>query len=371
MLGNGDYGIASKQFDATIDLIEHFDKLDLRKYPSKWRSLPTTMMSLADKLRDLHFGPDLEEMRSRARVKKKLAQRYAETRGNADALFLAAERLRFRLLLGRGDTLIDASNEIPKVLEPFRVLGSEDWTTLDHILDLLDPPRLERLRIQVNELLFLWITIIDESLSLSSDGAATDEARTSREKTIEGYVEICDRALNFAEPKEPWRVLRARLERFLPDPCGPKPSRRRSQAGGESYSSRESPGTIREERSALAAFQWALLWLRNDQTSRAIQWMRHAVRIEQDNYWYQYFLAYIEDQDELKDEALEHYSVAVALKPKSPWVRFSRARLYRSKGLWSSAIEDMNTALDELKDRPEARQVRLLELGGPCLPRTG
>ena len=91
--------------------------------------------------------------------------------------------------------------------------------------------------------------------------------------------------------------------------------------------------------------------------------MKQAVRLEQDNYWYHYFLAYHEDQAGSMDDALNHYSTAVALKPiGSPWIRFSRARLYRSKGLWASAIEDMHTALGELKDRSEARKVHL-ELG--------
>ena len=354
---SGDYGIATKQFDATIDLIEHFDKLDPRKYPSKWRSLPATMRSVADKLRELHFGPNLDEMQIQARNKRKLAQRYARTRDDADALFLAAERLRFRLLLGRGATLTDASREIPKVLEPFYVLDSPDWTKLEHILKLLDPPRLKRLRIQVNELLFLWIETIDESLS--SVGKATDEARRSREeKAVAQWVAICDKALNFAEPKEPWRAIRDCLEQSRRGRGG-LPAQPSGRDG--SYFEGE-PHDIGDERSALASFQWALLCSRADRLGRAIEWMRHAVRLEQGNYWYYYFLAFLEDQSEQMEDALKNYSIAVALEPKSPWVRFSRARLYRSKGLWSQAINDMKTALRELDDQPEARQVHL-ELG--------
>jgi len=43
-------------------------------------------------------------------------------------------------------------------------------------------------------------------------------------------------------------------------------------------------------------------------------------------------------------------------------VRFSRARLNRSKGRWDWAIDDLSVALDAFKARPEASQVRL-ELG--------
>ncbi len=57
-----------------------------------------------------------------------------------------------------------------------------------------------------------------------------------------------------------------------------------------------------------------------------------------------------------------HYNVAVALKPSSPWVRFSRARLNRSKGRWEWATDDLKLALEAFRERPEAAQVHL-ELG--------
>jgi tetratricopeptide (TPR) repeat protein len=355
---SGDFGIATKQFDATIDLIEHFDKLDPRKYPSKWRSLPTTMSSLTDRLRALHFGPNLDEMQIQARNKRKLAERFARTRNDADRLFQTAERLRFHLLLNGNRDLTKVWQEIRNAFAPFFVLASPDWTQLDYVLEPLDARCLDRLRIEVNELLFFWIDTVDQFRSSSDPGAGNAAWLKQERQRIANLIEICDRALTFAEPKEPWRALRACLEQSRHDRVS-LPAKM-SSLGGPFFEGE--PHQIRDERSALASFQWALLSLRADRRPRAIQWMRHAVRIEQDNYWYQYFLAYIEDQSGLMDEALNHYSIAVALKPKSPWVRFSRARLYRSKGLWSSAIEDMNTALDELQDRPEARQVRL-ELG--------
>ncbi|MGP0066504.1 MAG: protein kinase domain-containing protein [Isosphaeraceae bacterium] len=355
--GNGNYESATRQFDATIDLIEHFDKTDPRKYPSKWRSLPTTMKSLGDKLREFHVGPNLDEMLVQARYKQYLAGRFAQTQNNADRLFETAERLRFRLLLSGNRDLQEIRQEIFASFEPFLVLTSPDWTKNQSILEPLDTRCLDRLRTEVNELLFFWIARVDQSISLHQ-GLGPKPLSAKEKEGIETLIKICDRALGFAEPKEPWRALRNCL---APDPADERRlSSRSSIRGGPLFDGE--PEHMREERSALASFQWALLCLRADRKTRAIQWMRHAVRIEQDNYWYQYFLAYIEDQADLIDDALNHYSVAVALKPKSPWVRFSRARLYRSKGLWSQAIEDMNTAVDELRDRPEGRQVHL-ELG--------
>ena len=50
------------------------------------------LLTLAAKLREFHFGPNLDEMKDLARDKGHLAGRYDETRGDADALFRAAGR---------------------------------------------------------------------------------------------------------------------------------------------------------------------------------------------------------------------------------------------------------------------------------------
>jgi serine/threonine protein kinase/predicted Zn-dependent protease len=353
---SGEFDTARKQLDATIELINHFDNLDLRKYPSRWRGLLTTIKSVGDKLRNLNVGPNLDEMQSRAIQKRKLAERFAKTRGDADALFQTAERLRFRLLLNRRQ-LTEAGVELQDALAPFFVLTSADWTQLDHIIELLDPPRLKRLRIEVNELLFFWIVTLDEFLS-SEQGPGNEARRLQTGHAIAKLVAICDTALAFAEPKEPWRALRAWLKRSRKGRNGLAAQ----PLGWDGPYFEGEPHDISVEGSALASFQWALLCLRDDQKSRAMQWMGHAVHIEQDNYWYQFYLAYVEDQGGLMDEALNHYTIAMALKPKSPWVRFSLAKIFRSKGAWTDAIDDMNAALNELRGQPEARHVHL-ELG--------
>ncbi len=119
---------------------------------------------------------------------------------------------------------------------------------------------------------------------------------------------------------------------------------------------------VAKETSALACFQWGLLCYRDRRPGRAIAWLERAVWLKWENYWHQYFLAFLEDGAHLTDDALVHYNVAVALKPSSPWVRFSRARLNRSKGRWEWATDDLKLALEAFRDRPEAAQVHL-ELG--------
>ena len=93
-----------------------------------------------------------------------------------------------------------------------------------------------------------------------------------------------------------------------------------------------------------------------------MEWLRRAAQLQSSNHWYQYFLAYLEDKAGSVDEALRDYSIAIAHRPDSPWVRFSRARLYRSKGRWDIALEDMQSALEMLSGRPEAAKIKL-ELG--------
>ncbi len=124
------------------------------------------------------------------------------------------------------------------------------------------------------------------------------------------------------------------------------------------------PRDIESEHSALASFQWALLGSAAGRPAgyipaRSIEWMRHAVRLRGDDYWYQFFLANVLDGAGIYDEALVHYSIAAALRPDSPWVRYSRARLCRSKGKWRDALDDFDVALRELSDRPEARMIDL------------
>jgi tetratricopeptide (TPR) repeat protein len=351
-----DFASAKKQFEATVDLVNHFAKPDLRTYLTRWRNFPAFVKTVQHKLKELYLEVDLEELKDLARAKSKLADRIDQTRNAADAYFAAAERLRFRLLLGKGSELDDASRDLQAAFQPFYVLKAHDWTKLDHIQNLLDDATRERLRLEVNELLFLWMATLDESLSAAGDShdAAVPKARESVAKAIA----ICEHVLTFAEPQAPWRALKARLEALQRGdghaPASPV------QGGGLDFVGE--PQLVAEERSPLACFQWALLCSRAGRTARAIEWMRQAARHKWNDYWYQFFLAYLEDQANLADRAQEHYSVAVALRPDSPWIRFNRARFYRSRGQWSQAVDDLKTVLHEVDGQPEDRRIRL-ELG--------
>ena len=102
--------------------------------------------------------------------------------------------------------------------------------------------------------------------------------------------------------------------------------------------------------------------LHQGRSKRAIEWMQQAVWLDWSNYWYQFYLAYLLDQEGLDDEALDHYSAAVACQPNSPWVRFNRARIYRAKGRWSWALDDLLKARKLMGNRAESLQVAL-EIG--------
>ncbi|HZW30453.1 MAG TPA: protein kinase [Isosphaeraceae bacterium] len=350
----GEYGTAKKQLDATLDLLDHFDKMDVWRHAPTERSLPEVVRTLASKLRELHSGPDLDDIRANAQYKANLAERYDDARRTADTFFQDAERLRFLLLLGQGAELAAASDKLQQELNTYFVLTSRDWTKQEnHKLEPLDPPRLQRLRGDVNELLFLWMLSVLRSLD---EAPAADPGRRDaamgfpQAEAAARAVAICDHALVFVEPKPPWRALKSRLQRHL------RPAPPAAQGSGDFEGE---PHQVATESSAYACFQWALLCLRSRRTTRAIEWMRRAVRLELDNYWYQYVLAYIEDQAGFDEDALNDYSVAAALKPNSPWVRHSRAKLYRARGKWSWAIDDMNSALEDLRGQPEARPVHL------------
>jgi len=358
-LKNGDYLTAKSHFDAVDRLSDRYEA-GLAQRLSRWKSpadLGRNLTRLFKKFRQLNAGVDLADIKQEAMEMAALAAKYAQVRHDADELFQAADGLRFRLLLSEGDGLVQAIGDLKTVFEPFFVLENPNWTKLDFIVDKLDDDLRNRLINDVNELLFLWVAAIDELLG-NGRGPVTPSSPKEVENVVDAAVSICDRALVFAQSQGPWQALRARL---LVRRAGARPE---LSTRSDRSSSRmlEDPGDLANEASALACFQWGLLCYRDGRQSRAIDWLQRAVKLKQENYWHQYFLAFVEDGARLADDALGHYNVAVALKPSSPWVRFSRARLCRSKGRWEWAIDDLKLALVAFRGRPEASQVHL-ELG--------
>ena len=139
----------------------------------------------------------------------------------------------------------------------------------------------------------------------------------------------------------PWKALRALLE--AQKAAGNVATAPAGEAGEHADAAPElldEPPHVAGRKSASECFQWGVLNSSLGRRRRTIEWLQRATRLDWSNYWYQFYLAYLEDQAELFEEALGHYNVAVARQPDSPWVLFSRARLYRTKGMWSWALDD-------------------------------
>jgi serine/threonine protein kinase/Tfp pilus assembly protein PilF len=359
---NGEFPAAIIHMDAAIQRVERYSQ-DPWHHISQLRSFRDFGSMFFAKLEELESPKDLEEIKAHAQEKSQLAERIDQTRAAADTLFEVADVLRFRLHLGEGDELVGAFKDVQKALAPFYVLQSEDWTKLDHTLNLLDANRRERLLIEVNELLFLWVAQIDDFLDSSRIPLDNHTVRDGTDPAGSALA-ICSRALVWAEPKGPWLAMTARLKAHEARFAGrivPPETNTANQIG-------RAPARSADENSALACFQWGLICLREQRNDRAMDWLRRATqvaqyaRVKSSAYWYHYFLAYLEDNAGYKDEAQSNYGIALALKPDAPWVRFSRARLYRSKGRWDVALDDLKTSLRKLSGRPEAGKVHL-ELG--------
>ena len=162
------------------------------------------------------------------------------------------------------------------------------------------------------------------------------------------------RCVVWARPTGPWLTLKSRLAARLTTTHG--------DDDRDGVDSLNQPAKLTDEVTAIcllpagsALYFRSTGAVREEQFRRAIPWLIGAVRRESSNYWYQYLLAYIEDKAGDIDAALNHYSVAWALRPDLPQVQFSRARLYRSKGRWDLAIEDLKGA--EQAKRPARGQL--------------
>jgi serine/threonine protein kinase/predicted Zn-dependent protease len=357
----GDYSTATIRYETALQVARQTDRNRVRHLLSR-RTLRRFGESLRQALSSsLWSGLALEELEDLARRRVELSKRIDAVNNDAQRLHDYADTLRFRLI-GLGEDLPGAVEELKRLLAPFYVLSSkEDWTTLQHTMPLLDPPRRELLREEVGELLFLWMVGIEHSLRQLGHVPQRQEELRERERAVDQALEVCDRALQFTSAKGPWRALRAELETYR-EPSGGSRSSLPHGAVGGGPSLLGEPKQVADEPSALACFQWGLLCSSQGRRTRAIEWLQRAVWLEWSNYWYQFYLAYLEDQAGFPDDALDHYSVAVAQRANSPWVRFNRARIYRAKGRWAWAIDDLNRALELLHGRPEALQVRL-ELG--------
>jgi eukaryotic-like serine/threonine-protein kinase len=352
-LDRRDYSAAKARFDAAANLADR-SALTPWSYLLKFKDFRQIGGQLRSKFQDFKAAEAPENLKALALEKSMLAERTGIVHQKAAELFRAADHLRFQLLLDEGNELTQATLDLKKVLAPFFVLENSKWPELPHAMLLLDPDRRARLLGDVNELLFLWMAAIDESAG-DSPQLKTSQGPHDGDDLLAPALAICEKALPWAQPKAPWVALRARL--------------RASQAlanrtvlegnsGGNSPSGEPSEVTLVD--SPLACFQWGVLAYRADRLSRAIEWLERASRLNGGrNYWYQFLLGYLEDKAGYTDDAFRNYSVAAALRPDSPWLLFSLARIYRVRGQWYWARKNITAALEQLEGKPEATQVRL------------
>ncbi len=258
------------------------------------------------RLRSLHRA--IAEESRRARLTK-------EIRDRADRLFEVGERLRFSLLHFSADPK-GIGQSVAAVLAEFSIPDDPDWIRRPD-LALLDGARRQALISEANELLFLWVVV------------ALDREQSVDPAEVRRAAAICDAAIAFASPVEPWRALCHRCETVLGG--NPHPSPHASPAG---------------ETSARACFQWALICDLDGRTQDAVAWLERATLLEPDDYWSQFYLGYYLGREGQKGRALEHYQAAVALRPDSPWARMNRALLYQARGDWTRALDDLNRVLE-------------------------
>ncbi len=352
-LDRRDFSAAKAHFDTAKNLASR-SKQTPWSYLAGLQDFRQVTGRLKSKIEEPKPAYTSEDLQGLAKEKSKVAERTGQWQQRADDLFKAADDLRFQLLLDEGSELTKATIELQEVLGQFFVLENPDWTKIDHMMTLLDDNRRERIVSDVNELLFLWMAAIDESAGDSPPVSAKPGSAVS-ENPIERALVVCRKVLVWVEPKAPWRALEARLR--ASGTAGTRPAVKQDErAGSSGY---DEPRDANLVDSALECFQWGVLAYRAGRLSRAIDWLERASRLEGgNNYWYQFLLGYLEDKAGQTDDAFRNYCIACSLREESPWVRFSRARIYRVRGKFDWAREDIGKALAKLQGRPEATRVR-------------
>jgi eukaryotic-like serine/threonine-protein kinase len=243
----------------------------------------------------------------------------------ADDLFRKAEPLRFALLGFEGDRL-EASRKLAEALRPFDVGGSTNWVDRPELTHL-DQARKTRLVREVDDLLFFSVI----ALALET----RDRSRASR-----NALDYCDKALRFTDRPGPWQALRD----WWIDPTRGRPSL---------------PVDLTSESFAAACFRWYLLGKLALVPDLSTAWLERATRLEPENYWHQFALAFERDKEGRPDLALPSCNAAVALRPGSPRARKVRARIFQKQGRWASVLEDLEEALAVCTSTDEKSRLRL------------
>ncbi len=356
-LENGQFAEARLHFDTAAQLATRFEQGELNHAmrSGDWREMGRILNRVAALLLQSGETADFSELKERALDQATVAERHDQAQRDARAVLAAADGLRFRLLQGKESEQGQAVARLKSVIYPFRVLELENWSEVDsrefRPVSMLEPALRESLRDQVDELLFLWMTLVDRALADAQsrpDSPAPIDARM-----LDAARLVCRQGLTSSRSPAPWRALIQSIEAH---------SSRAAAGPSLAQLPFEMPVDPARESSPLACFEWGLLLYREDRILEGIEWLKRAVRLKPDDYWYYSLLGFLEDKAGRSDDALGHYSVAVGLKPASPHVRFNRARLYRARGQWEAATDDLQVALAGFHGSSEADLVRF-ELG--------
>ena len=248
---------------------------------------------------------ELDDLQRQAMLEKARARETGDARAEADLFSLRAAGLRPRLIGVEGRPE-DAAPTLEAALATFHVLDDARWATRPGLM-FLDAPRKARLLREIDELLFLHAITIDPR--------SGPESRRG--------VQLADRALTFTQAPGPWKALRARFDE------SPAP---------------EIVDDARAERSALVAYEWAVLRDRQGRAGSATAWLERANDVEPNQPRYRYHLATLYVRSARADASLEHFAAAVALEPTSRRLLLDRAKALRAIGEWARARDDEDRA---------------------------
>jgi serine/threonine protein kinase/Tfp pilus assembly protein PilF len=314
-MGAGSYGLIKTRLDALLLESEVNRRVDEARQSVDAGQIEVAVSQLDTAARLAQDHWTLRSLHREIVEESHRVSRIKEIRNKADRVFDIGERLRFSLLHFSADRK-DVSRSVEVALAEFSIPDDPDWMRRPD-LSLLDATQRQALINQANELLFLWVVV-----ALDREGSV-DRAEIRRAATI------CDAAVAFATPVEPWEELRHRCEAAL--------------GGNPPGLSRALPSN---ETSARACFQRALICDLDGRAQDAVAWLERATMLEPEDYWSQFYLGFYLGREGQNGRALEHYQAAVALRPDSPWARMNRALLYQARGDWALAIDDLNRALE-------------------------
>ncbi len=268
---------------------------------------------------------DLGQLQGDLNRRLQAAQASILTRDRVDEFFDEAETLRFAFLGFEGDRL-EASERMSVALRQFDIGGSDLWTNRPELRSL-DIGRKTRLVREVDDLLFF---------RLIAEGRETRD----RSRSMPIALDYCDQALRFTDQPAPWRALRD----WWADPAGHPPAL---------------PSDLASETSAASCFRWYLLGKLAIVPDRSTVWLERANRLDPENYWHQFALAFERLEAGRADLALAPASAAIALRPGSSRAWKVRARIDQKLGRWASSLDDLDRALDVCRSTEQRSRVRL------------